>query len=216
MLPTLARQEPYITASCLPIHPRTPSHLRTWTRVSRARADDIMMSLSYGYRPSIGLEDMRCIRDMTGDRTLFDIEVEERVGADTVVKKFPVSQYAYASAYCLYLEGQQEHYLRLSAYGIQLNQGTTPSSPTRALAALETVTRHFSPIGQSGQSVPPWNPSLQELFGGRPAAPADAAHFQAPAPPPVVTAAQADDPLRSAVPPNRRQRRLALQAGQRR
>lgn len=210
MFSGITPHEPYNLSSSLPAYPRVPSHLREWTNVSRAKADDILMAIAYGSRPTVGLADMRCIRDMTGDRTLFDIEVEEKIEGNNVLQKFHVSQYACASAYCLYLEGQPEYYLALMTYASQLNNGKVPNGAARALAALRGVTSTFPRIDRPETPPPASNLLLQQLPAEDPATHAIAAHFAPPAAPePAATPGMHDQV--QAPPTNRRQRRLALQ-----
>jgi len=200
MFPTNAQYEPVNTASTLPRTSRTPRHLQELTDVSRNKADSILMALTYGQKPFVQPADMRCIRDMTGDRTLFDIEIEQRVDGKAVVQKIPVSQYAYATSYCLFLEGRPEHYLRLAAYSQHLMRGTPIQGAHLALEALEFVTSTF-PLMEPPLPAATTNPLLSRLQSSASSGPALAADFGPPSvnlePPP-------------AAPLNRRQRRLAL------
>lgn len=198
-------QEPINPTSSLPAHPRTPAHSRVWTNITRAKADDIMMALTFSQKPQISLADMQCVRDMTNDRTLFNIEVDEWLGGENIKTRHPVSQYAYASAYCLYLAGDQQHYLALSDYSSQLARGGRPNT-TRALEALQAVTRTFPPTEQPAAT----NLLLQNLPANNPAAVANTLHFQPPAAPLAAIAEEAPEPAPGA-PSNRRQRRVGLQ-----
>lgn len=209
MFPSKQYSEPPNPTSSLPAHPRTPAHSRVWTNITRAKADDIMMALTFSQKPQISLTDMQCVRDMTNDRTLFDIEVDEWVDGENIRTRHPVSQYAYASAYCLYLAGDQQHYLALSDFCSQLARGGRPNT-TRALEALQAVIRTFPRTEQPATTAAASNLLLQNLPANDPAAALNTLHFQPPAAPLAAIAEDADEPA-PAARANRRQRRLGLQ-----
>lgn len=202
-------QEPINSTSSLPAHPRTPAHSRAWTNITRTKADDIMMALTFSQKPTISLADMQCIRDMTNDRTLFNIEVDERVGGENMKTRHPVSQYAYASAYCLYLAGDQQHYLALSDFNSQLARGGRPNT-SRALEALQAVTRTFPPTERPAATAASTHLLLQNLPANNPPAVVNTLQFQPPATPLTAIAEDGGEPAPTARD-KRRQRRLGLQ-----
>ena len=169
-------------ASCLPVSPRLPAHMQERSRQSRETADFLLMCIGSGATPVVGLADMRALRDLTGDRKMFDIELEERVGDVQVVKKFPVSQYVLATAYCLFLEGQKSHYAALAVYLKQLQRGDKPSGTYQALEALEAVTRNLPRIEPEPSSLNQADVLLRSLPTDTGGGGADAGDFRQPPP----------------------------------